>query len=322
MIDTISILFNDEAMDNINLINTSNFNNYSQQRFESGLITTNGNLKNMRISFNSNYLKIQGSLCKYYKGENQSTLTHKEIVDAIELLGEELEIPIWFGKLSRIDIGENFIMSLPASSYYNRLAKASKYRNRLEQSSGLYYTNGKNCRKKIVFYDKTKEQGKNQVIPLYCNKNLLRYEVCLMKELDKILNTSDLLVSNLKEQSFYQQLVTIWYDEFKSIQKCRDVISFQDNVLYSTKKFKTQLAVLGMNSIGGYGEVLKIVEQGKREKKFESGKQKMDLMKMLKDLNETTCLTIKNDLIMELEEKIEEVAKNILPPSMYIKQAS
>lgn len=312
MIDTIKVSFTNEQMDNIPMINTGKMRDTYQVKGEYGKITTYGSVKNMKVSFNEDRLTICGSICKYYfDGQNQSTLNWNQLREAIIQLGEDLEIPIMEGKLTRIDIGENFIMSKPVRAYYDRMVTTNYYK-RIAQPNGLYFINGN---RKITFYDKVREQKskKTPIINSFQGENVLRYELSLMKNLDKYFNDSDLTVRKLViDEQFYDKLVRAWCEEFKAIQKCRDVIGFNENALFSVKAFKDQLSLKGIASMGGHMEVMKIVEDGKKENRFKYYKQYYDVKAMLTKLNEQPDLTIKNDLIKELEEMVEEALWDVI----------
>ncbi len=312
MVDTIKISFTNDQMDNILMINTDKIRDTYQVKGEDGKITTHGSVKNMKVSFNESRLTICGSICKYFfNGQNQSTLNWEQLKQAIIQLGEDLNVPIMYGRITRIDVAENFIMSKPVRAYYDRMVTTNYYK-RIEQPNGLYFMNGN---RKITFYDKVREQKSKStpIIEDFKGQNVLRYELSLMKNLDTYFNEANITVRRLvMDEQFYDKLVQAWCKEFMSIQKCRDVIGFDDKALFSVRAFKDQLSMKGIESMGGHMKVMKIIEDGKKENRFKYPKQYYDIRSMLRKFNEQPDLTIKNDLIQELEYMVEEALWDVI----------
>lgn len=95
---------------------------------ETGEITITGTLENLRIKKNGNNVSIIGSLPKFYFGDNIQTLSRKDTQYAIEKISDLLKLPIDESKIFRLDIGNNFIMSLPLQNYYTCLGELSRFK--------------------------------------------------------------------------------------------------------------------------------------------------------------------------------------------------
>ena len=62
-----------------------------------------GDLKNMRVTFNEGSISIKGSLPKYYFGNNCETLSKSNTKEALENISSDLSIDINKAKVTRID---------------------------------------------------------------------------------------------------------------------------------------------------------------------------------------------------------------------------
>ena len=79
-----------------------------------------------------------GSLCKYYLGDNFQTLGRGDTKQAIEMLSDTLHLPLHKATVTRIDIAQNYIVKHPTSVYFNHLGNCM-FNERLVQPDGLYY---------------------------------------------------------------------------------------------------------------------------------------------------------------------------------------
>jgi hypothetical protein len=76
-----------------------------------------GNLDGLRVTANSFQIKVSGSLCKWYLGNNFETLQRSDTQRAIEKISDTLHLPIDKAQITRIDVACNFIVKQPIGVY-------------------------------------------------------------------------------------------------------------------------------------------------------------------------------------------------------------
>ena len=110
----------------------------SEHHFQNGVVFT-GSLGNLKVSCNEYQIKVKdGSLCKWYLGDNLQTMGRKDTERAVEKLSDLLHLPMDKAQVTRIDVSQNFIMKHPPSVYLNHLG-VLKGATRLEEPNTLYY---------------------------------------------------------------------------------------------------------------------------------------------------------------------------------------
>ena len=115
-----------------------------------------GSLKNLRVSIHGSGLSVKGSLAKYYLNDNFQTLQRADAQLAFEQLSDEFHLPIAEGKVTRVDIAQNFITRYAPETYYPYLGDC-QYFKRLVQPNSVYY---KNQNRTKLFYNKVAEGKK------------------------------------------------------------------------------------------------------------------------------------------------------------------
>lgn len=278
----------------------------SEHLYSNGIVIT-GSLGNLKISCNEYQVKVKdGSLCKWYLGDNLQTMNRKDTKMAIEKLSDLLHIPMNKAMVTRIDVGQNFIMKHPPKVYMNHLG-TMKNATRLEEPNSLYY------RKKdggLCFYDKVREQkSKNEPLPeLYKDRNVLRYEQRYKRRLAKHLNVSELRAAMLYDEAFYIELLNKWRDDYLSIQKINDIqLNFE---AMRNKKDLNKMGVLSLiERIGGLNSFMSQIAEAQQQGKL-SKKQAYDLRQAAKDAcSIKDGLVVENEAIAELNKKIVEAVR-------------
>lgn len=277
--------------------------NVGEHLFNGDLVVT-GNKGSLKISLNRRQLKIKdGSICKWYLGDNFQTLGRQDTKQALEKLSDELHLPIERASVTRLDLAQNIIMKHPVETYINHLG-AMKYANRLQEPHGLYYsfTDGRLC-----FYDKTREakvSGAN-IPELYQGKNVLRFEQRYMARIAAKLNVPEVTGKLITDEDFYRNLLKRWKSAYSSIQKINDVV-----LNFEAMKTKQDLNKMGVLSLieraGGVVEMLEQINEAAKRGDL-SRKQAFDLRKAVNEAAELKDgLTVKSDAITELDKKIKE----------------
>ena len=308
MIDNSDFKLRIDEVQNIDfLAETPNYFNMTGEHFYNGETVLTGNLNGLKITVSKNGVNIKdGSLCKWFLGDNFQTMGRSEIKRAIEKLSDTLHLPIDKATVTRIDIAQNFIVKHPTPVYFNHLGSSYPLK-RLEQPDGLYYTNPGGL---LIFYDKVKEQkAKGQPIPeLYTNRNTIRYESRYKKRLTNVFNVNQIKGETLYNEEFYMKMVNKWRSSYKAIKKLND-ISLNFEAMKGKKDFDLMGRLSLINQTGG--ELAMIEQINEAFKKNELTRRQAD---ELKRATREACqlkegIMIQSDVITELDKKIEEACK-------------
>lgn len=266
-----------------------------------------GSIDNLKISISRYQVKIKdGSLCKWYLGDNFKTMGRQDTQRAIERLSDILHLSIDKATIIRLDIAQNFIVKHPIEVYLNHLGEL-RHSKRLQEPSGIYYhKNGE----RLCFYDKNREQkNKGGLIPeLYKDRNVLRYEQRYLGRLNARLGVIEVTGALLYDERFYMGLINRWWNTYKDISKINDItLNFQ---AMTSKKELYTMGVLSLVERAG-GEI-GILEQIKERQKLGhlTRKQAHDLVQAIKEACQTKKrLTTENEAIKELDDKIKEAVR-------------
>lgn len=172
---------------------------------------------------NNNFLLIDGSLAKYFNGNNIDNFDWKFVKPAIKMLSHELGLPIERGRLLRIDTACNIELDEPVTEYFPELNYLRFYQRIDNKETTLrFMSNQENIH--MLFYDKLAEiGGKNyrdkEIAGMLGNKNLLRYEVQIQQRAAKALGMKQIKAVHLYSTSFYKKLLEDWYSKYCDIEK-------------------------------------------------------------------------------------------------------
>lgn len=266
--------------------------------------TYSGMLRNVTVMMNERWVKVHLSIPKYFKGNNQITLTLEEIKKAIEQLSEELKLPLINAIVTRLDYSGNIICTSSVDQFLRICGQLRGYR-RLEQSSGLYYAQSERY---IAFYDKVKEVGgKNKLIEPFKNKNVIRYELRWKSQrvLAKDLNLTVVTVKDLYDN--YDVLIQKWVSTFFMIVKEHDSITFNSEAFKCAGSFDKQILIQGVKSIGGLPVILNAIKVANDRGDFGYGNKSTNLKRKYTDLMTHPELTEKNNVAKEIEDKVKAV---------------
>lgn len=281
--------------------------NVAEHTFNDGLVVLTGNVGCLKVSLNRFQIKVKdGSLCKYYLGDNLQTMGRRDTERAIEQLSDTLHLPMSKALVTRLDVAQNFCTKYPPEVYFNHLG-VLKYATRLQEPNGIYYsqTGGR-----LAFYDKNREQrAKREDVPeLYKGKNVLRYEQRYTQRIARQLNVPEVTGSMLYDEAFYVGLLNRWRDTYKQIQKINDVV-----FNFANMKTRQQLYRMGVLSLieqaGGQVEMLSQISEAQKRGEL-TKKQAFDLRATIKDVCQVrNGLTAPNEAIKELDKKVMEAVR-------------
>ena len=303
MYDTVKLSYS--LLDNIVPKDTEVFNNLVNitesidVHTQSNWIT--GKAKNMVIRRNANSITVQGSLPKYQYGNNLQTLQRADTGLIIEELSDLISTDLSKARLQRVDFSTNIITEHKPQYYYRFLGHLTRFYRHSDNSS-LYYNQG--C-KKLLFYDKIKDaKAKQMPIPKqYQNKNVLRYEMRLLKQVNKFFKR-DVLANDLINKQLYNYLLDKWYEYYKEIEKQKSKINIMSNQITSPKDFDKQL-LIGLVQSLGYSHIDDVIEQMKTMKVFNQKEYYSRLKSKYRRLSKVDISD--EDVISEIDMKINEV---------------
>lgn len=312
MIDTIAVSLNKEHFNNNTIpfdlikIKMTPESIIKQYNNNDELIRITGMISNFHIKLTHNYIKLNGSLCKFFKGNNIETLTRSEIREAIKKLSTQLEVPISRGLLCRVDIGRNFEMKNDVVDYFDLLKETPTYRRNHATKSELKFMRDKLT---LSFYDKGKETvDKSETFSrrsqsLKNKSNLLRYELKLEAKVAQHLKYKKTKVALLLCPSFLDKLNDKWYEHYcKLIKEKR--IAFDERVT-SVKELRYQIEIAGIDNFGGEAIIRKYIDDLSKKNQW-SYKQKHDAKKMIDKIMTNPSLYKEEDKIIELNQAIEK----------------
>ena len=260
-----------------------------------------GNLKNMRVTYNESSISIKGSLCKYFYGNNIDTLNLTTTREALAQISADLSLDINKASVSRIDFSTNIVTDFTPTIYYPYLGELSRF-ERCEQPNSIYYNQEA---KKLLFYDKIAEAKKKQMpIPKqHIGDNLLRYELVLKRDVPRYLKYNGLYALDLGSEELFKKLLHIWYGYYQQIQKHSKTIKIMANNIKTPKDVETRIfnALVRRNP----KEVNRFLLELKAKDVFEHKEYYSRLNSKIRNIQKTQA--VENDLIEELSSKIEGI---------------
>jgi len=301
MLDSIKInLYEKETQYLFNQLN--NVGEYFDKN--TGLISYTGKLNNFKIWENSGRITINGSLAKFYMGNNVEFMTRKKVKEAFEKLEDLSGLKVNNGYIRRFDFGNCLVLNQPVREYLGFLGYCP-YFNKTSYSNGnLLYAND---RRALSFYDKTLEmkKNKNDLPEGFGNRYLLKYELRYLKRITEQFKYK-LKVIDLIGNDFYIWLIKTWQKEYFRIKRNHRFKMNLKNL--NTKDFTNQFALFGFVEYGGKEAVLQMLEIERQSEnidrfQFKRLKDKLEAITSNKQYIEP------NDCIKELDEKISDVEK-------------
>ena len=266
-----------------------------------------GTLGNLKVSLNAYQVKVRdGSICKWYLGNNFQTMGRKDTQRAIEKLSDTLHLPMEKASVTRLDIAQNFILRHPVDIYFNHLGLL-KNATRLVEPNGIYYskTGGR-----LAFYDKNREQkNKREAVPeLYEGRNVLRYEQRYTQRVARQLNVLEVTGAMLYDEAFYISLLNKWRNSYRDIQKINDV-----TINFAAMRTKQNLYKMGVLTLiekaGGQVAMLEQISEAQKQGAL-TRKQAYDLKQAINEAcSLKEGLTIRNEAIAELDKKVNEAVR-------------
>ena len=266
-----------------------------------------GSLNGLKISLSRYQMKIKdGSLCKWYLGDNFQTMGRGDTQRARERLSDAVHVSMSKATVTRLDLAQNFITRHPPEVYFSHLGLL-KYATRLQEPNGIYYNQAGG---RLCFYDKNREQKSHrEPIPeLYEGRNVLRYEQRYTNRIASQFKVGEVTGAMLYDETFYINLLNRWKETYKAIQKINDVsLNFQ---AMRTKQQFYKMGVLSLiEQAGGQLQMIEQINEAQRRGEL-SKKQAFDLRQAVNEACKIKDgLTVPNEAIEELDKKVSEAVK-------------
>lgn len=306
--DTINIRLSAENCKGIDLMKETPqyLTNVSKHYFEGGNTAISGRFGNFKATVTERSLKIKdGSLTKWYLGDNLKIMSRGDIQRAFEKMSDELHLPIHKAEIIRFDFGKNIVLNNDVNLYLHYLGNNGRY-VRCEQPSGINY---KMKNRELCLYDKIREMKhrREYLLPLYQNSNVIRIEKKYLSGLCKQFNQNYISTSTLYDEAFYTTVTKDWYKDFTNIQKI-NLFKIDISMITKVSELET-LGILALVQQQG-GELAFIQNINERYKKGElTKKQAHDLREQVKKSCTHSLQTYQSDLVQELEQKVAEAVR-------------
>lgn len=265
-----------------------------------------GSLKNgSKVGLSERGITFKGSLAKYFLQDNFQTLTRSDSQRAIEMLSDELHLPMSTANVSRIDFAESILMQHAPEAYYPYLGESKNFK-KLMQPNSIYWQNGNRTK---LFYNKIAEaKAKRLKVPtVWSGQNVLRFETRWQKRLTSQFNVPEITAAKLYDEAFYMEVFQKWHSEYEAIRK-RHNANFNPENMNSPKDFWKQLQLIAIEAIG-HDEVMSRIEQMRKMKAFDKPEYYSRLKKEVRELCTKPKLHQKSELVSEMDKKIKDAAR-------------
>ena len=120
--------------------------------------------------------------------------------------------------------------------------------------------------------------------------------------------TNTPITSTLTDEQFYIDAVNRWLNEYRAIQKQRDIrINFTD--MKTPKDFFRQLQLFAVHEIG-QDRLMQTIDEMRSQGTFEKPEYYSRLKKELKELCSSPNLTTSSELVTELDKKVDQACRH------------
>ncbi|PIE50512.1 MAG: hypothetical protein CSA38_02630 [Flavobacteriales bacterium] len=271
--------------------------------------TKTTNLLNFKITIsfdekhNPHRLSFNGSLPKFYYGNNLIHLDWDKTQDAIQMLSDSLNVNISEAILMRVDFGINIPLKHSIYEYINCFLAYPRLETIRFKESVTFYTSTNT--RSFIYYDKLKEMSnkkKNNFYNQFINENVLRYEIQLKKHLKRRFRLKEMKVKHLFCDTIQNKLLEYWFNGYKKVKKQALGID-PEYLLKGHNGLQKYLSYHGIQRLGYDRINSKISEQifNVSNNRVKKSKMRGQIKKLLKEVNKNA---LDNRLIEELDEKM------------------
>lgn len=193
------------------------------------------------IVAHENAYVIEGSLAKWFFGNNIQTLTLAQAIKAVRDLGIALGVgdAIFRAKVNRVDFSSVVCTDLPPVYYFNLMDYLKGFRRFIRDGeTTLYYDRALND-KVVKAYDKTLEANETgmEIPENYRGKNLFRFEIVykakeIKRVFNKCKNLKEVTLKDILTERAFNQFADTWLDYYEKIHK----INNANNMIQKNKE--------------------------------------------------------------------------------------
>lgn len=255
--------------------------------------------KHFVVSIHDTYVKIKGSLPRFLWGSNHHNIERSDLQNVQQAFQSELGIDITYGKITYMELAQSVAVDQYPSDYINRFSINDMSGHKLHMIPGQTACFRNNTRW-ITLYDKTNEMRDNNREPANHDKHLLRFEIKILRRLQKELDLDGpLLFHQLYSPRFYNHLINYWLQIFYKLP----YTTYPEFDICRTKKeLVYQLAAFGLTDLG-YNNILSKMEAW-RSTKIVDRQKHYSFRKALEEVVTFGSRKEKDDLLDELNLKI------------------
>lgn len=310
MIDTVNLRLTAAESEGVSFIDEipRYLTDVGTHQYSSGEVLITGKLNGLTVTANRWEMKVKdGSLCKWYLGNNYKAMSRGDVQRAFERLSDELHQPMSLAAVTRLDVGCTLITQFPVAVYINHLGGLA-WAQRLRQPDSVYY---KKRDEVLCFYDKNKEQrATGEAVPdLYRDRNVIRYEQRFVHRLASVLRVPKVTAATLYDEGFYIAMLKRWRDTYNAIEKIND-IHFNFKVMKGVKSMN-RFGLLALVEIAG-GEIAMIDQIDEARRRGELTKKEAHDMKQAvkRACRVQEGVSVQSEAVKELTKKITEAVRN------------
>lgn len=277
--------------------------------------TVSFNLSNIKVTvkfdYNDNPLTLffNGSLAKFYNGNNLINFNWVDIPTAIQMLSDNLNIDMSKAVLTRVDVGVNLEVNYPVHQYTSCLVSYPRLSTMRFKDSVTFYT--KSDYKSIIFYDKLleiKNKDKctfNSLIGIYEGKNILRCELQLKKDLKRRLGLKRVYLKDLFNDTVQNKLLVLLETNYNKVRK----LSFDVDPIHLLKSHNGLYKYLAFHGVDklGYDRLSNTISELQfdvQNSSVKRSKMKSTLNELIRNVREST---LEKNLVVELDNKINSI---------------
>ena len=213
---------------------------------QTGLDRFCGKIRNMEIRENQDYIRVNGSIAKFYNSNNLESFIRENLSDAFTEFEDSTGLELKNAVLRRVDFGKNFIVKNDITEYLRLFGTSARYkRDVVDLDKGIetvtYYTNTGSF--SFCAYDKIKEmRNDKEIIPdIYKDSMVLRMEYRIKNargirsKIGHGLNISPL---KLAERDIYNELQNLFKTFYEKIPKTGRKVFLDKQKKYTKSDFE------------------------------------------------------------------------------------
>lgn len=219
--------------------------------YKNGYTFYSGFLNNLKVKINmQDIVLIEGSLTKYYFGNNIKHLHTEEIGYAFQKLEDEIHLKLDDAEVKSIEFGRCFFMNDPIVNYIKDLGDADSYTDFGRYRNSITYFKRN---QKLLLYDKLKECKMKRVkIPDFAKDNyVLRVEIALLNRLPDFFERNKITIELLRDTSFQSELLYFWFNEYRKINPLESLNFMPGFEPNNPRELKNAILYKGLESFGG-----------------------------------------------------------------------